>query len=166
MVYIPYIHFEFFTQLTMVSAIYLRPASNARPYLVPTCLFFVEQLKINGGEWPGADEGHVAYEDIPELGELVDGGAAHELADLGEALRVGQEVAVGIALVGHRLELDHLEDLPSPARTLLVEEGSGSLIRYVEPQRYYCQWNGKDNQCDQCNAKVAQALKEMFVHRS
>ena len=33
----------------------------------------------------GADEGHVADEDVPELGQLVEGPAAQEAADAGDA---------------------------------------------------------------------------------
>ena len=86
-----------------------------------------------GQERPRADESHVALEDVEELGELVDRGGADEAADLGEAVGIGEELALGIALISHGLELHDLEDFAMKTRALLVEQGSGTFVGEGEP---------------------------------
>jgi hypothetical protein len=39
-------------------------------------------------KWSGADEAHVAFEDVEEFGEFVEAGAAEEFAERGEAIGV------------------------------------------------------------------------------
>ena len=100
---------------------------------MPAHLLLGIQGEVLGQERPRADEGHVALEDVEELGELIDRGGAYEAAYLGEAVGIGEEVALGITLISHGLELDDLEDLAVKTRTLLIEQGSGTFVGDGEP---------------------------------
>jgi len=112
--------------------------------------------------WP--DEGHVALEDVDELWQFVDGGGADEASHGGEAPGVGEEVPLGVALVGHGLELDHLEDLGVLARALLEEEGAGAFVGEMEPDGDDKEDGRQAYQGDERQREVDDALEEMFVH--
>ena len=86
-----------------------------------------------GQERARSNQCHVALEDVEELGELINRGGADEAAYLGEAVGIGEELALGIALIGHGLELDDLEDLAMKTRALLVEQGSSIFVGDGEP---------------------------------
>ena len=78
----------------------------------------------------GADDGHVAAQDVPELGQLVDIHAAHEIAEgklAGVVLRGLQ--AVGIDIDVHGAELQALEALAADARALLAEEDGTRTLK-------------------------------------
>ena len=96
-------------------------------------LLFAVQRKIIHTERTWANQCHVALEDVDELGELIDRGGADEAAYLGEAVGIGEELALGIALIGHGLELDDLEDLAVQAGAFLIENGSGTFVGDGEP---------------------------------
>lgn len=100
---------------------------------MPAHLLLGIQGEVLGQERPRADERHVALEDVDELGELIDGGGADEAAYLGEAVGIGEEVALGIAFIGHCLELDDLEDLAVKTRALLIEQGTRTFVGDGEP---------------------------------
>ena len=53
---------------------------------------------------------------------------------------VRQQIAVGVALVSHGLELHDLEYLATLSWALLREESSCALVGEVQPQRYDSQW--------------------------
>ena len=59
---------------------------------------------VNGGR-AGADDAHVALEDVPELGELVQGVLADELADAGLLCSVGEDLVADDA--GVKIQLEH-----------------------------------------------------------
>ena len=74
-----------------------------------------------------AHQAHIAPEDVEELGELVDGVAAHKGAE-GRAARVARHrPAVGLAVVqAHGAELVHVEALAiAPHALLLEDDGAG-----------------------------------------
>lgn len=77
-----------------------------------------------------ADDAHVALEDVEELGQLVDVGAAHQVAErelAGVVLRGLQRV--GILIDVHGAELVAIKLLSVHARALLEEEdGAGRLL--------------------------------------
>ena len=101
---------------------------------MPAHLLLGIQGEVLGQERTWAYECHVALEDVDELGELIDRGGADDAADLGEAVGIGKEVALGITLIGHGLELDDLEDLAVQTWALLVEQGSGTFVGDGEPE--------------------------------
>ena len=111
----------------------LRPAGDAWAHIVTMqlCISVPWHIARQEGAW--ADEAHVAAEHIPQLGELVEGRGADEAAYGGEAVGVGEEVAGGVAAVGHGLEFDEAEDFAVEAGAVLAEEGTGAVVGEVEP---------------------------------
>src|SRR6266536_2498887 len=96
-------------------------------------------VRVFGGELldevrplgPRPDHGHVTTEDVPELGQLVQGEAAHEPADRADPL-VGRDrpVRLRFPLVAraHRTELDDPDRPAIVPDPLLVEEDAGAAV--------------------------------------
>ena len=148
MVHIPHIELELLRPADGIAAVALCPSADTRAHLMPAHLLLGIQGEVLGQERTWAYECHVALEDVDELGELVDGGGADEAAYLGKAVGIGEEVALGIALVSHRLELNHLENLAMQSRSLLIEQGSRPFIGNGEPNVDHKQYRPDDQQCD------------------
>lgn len=110
--------------------------------------FFRVPWQVSNQQRTRADESHVALEDVDELGELIDRGGADEAAYLGEANGIGQELALGITLIRHRLELNHLENLAVKPWPLLEEKRSRPFVGYGEPDVNHKQYRPDDQQCD------------------
>lgn len=107
------VHADFFGNAEVVAAVDLGPAGEAGGQFVDTVLGAqLDQVVLveERGAW--ADDAHVAFEDAPELGELVEGGAAEEGADGGEpGVGVLEEVGGDFRSVGpHGAEFGHAED--------------------------------------------------------
>ena len=96
-------------------------------------LLFAVQRKIIHTERTWANQCHVALEDVDELWEFIARGGADEAAYLGEAVGIGEELALGITLIGHGLKLDDLEDLAVKTRALLEEKCSSTFVGDGEP---------------------------------
>ncbi len=79
------------------------------------------------------NELHIALEYVPKLRQFVDGGGTNETTDLCKAQRIEKQLAVRIALIGHGLKLDYLENLAALAWTILKEERTCTLIGEVQP---------------------------------
>lgn len=141
----------------------LRPSGDSGPNFVTACLLFGVQWKVMCSQRTWTDERHVAFEDVPKLGEFVDGGGADETAYFGQALGVREELAVGVAFISHGLELYHLEDLGVLAGTFLKEEGSGSLVGEVEPGGDGGQGYGQDEEGGAGGGYVYGSLEEVSV---
>ena len=77
------------------------------------------------------DQGHLAHEDVEQLGQLVEAGLAQHATDLGDARVVlggpdGARARLGIAV--HAAELDDGERLAAQARALLQVEDRASVL--------------------------------------
>ena len=116
----------------------LRPPRDTGSHFVTTSLFGRIKRKVLRQKGTRSDQRHVSFEYIPKLGEFVDGCGADETAYFGQALGIGEEFAVGIAFIGHGLELYYLKDLGILAGTFLKEEGSGSFVGEMEPGGHGC----------------------------
>ena len=77
---------------------------------MPTAFFRGVTRKIFNKQRAGADQGHITYQDIPKLGQLVQAGGTKEAAVFIEALIVGKKPAVLVLGVGHGAEFDKLKD--------------------------------------------------------
>ena len=55
-------------------------------------------------EGPRADEAHISLENVQEFRKFIQAGAAHQLAESRESIRVGQELPIGSSGTGHRPE--------------------------------------------------------------
>lgn len=51
-----------------------------------------------------ADEAHVSFQHIDQLGQFIETAAPHQLAESRESIRVGQELPIGSESIGHRAE--------------------------------------------------------------
>ena len=106
-----------------VASVHLRKAAEALSHGVAAALFGRHEDHVAHELRPRPDYGHVAPQDVEEFREFVEAGAAEELAVLGQAHVVGEQVAFLVALVGHGAELDELEDAFALAGAGLGEEG-------------------------------------------
>ena len=110
----------------------------------------------------GADEGHVALEDVEQLRQFIERGGAQELAHEGGALLIRQEIAFRIAGVGHGAELDDMEGLAATADALLQEEGVAALEDYKQQQDEQQQRRERQQQ-EEREEEVADALARALV---
>ena len=55
-------------------------------------------------EGPRTDEAHISLENVQEFRKFIQAGAAHQLAESRESIRVGQELPIGSSSIGHRAE--------------------------------------------------------------
>lgn len=62
----------------------------------------MHQVFHEEGSW--ADKAHISLENVQEFRKLIQTGAAHQLAESRESIRVGQELPIGSASIGHRAE--------------------------------------------------------------
>ena len=130
---VPGVELKLLVPAEVVAAVDLRPAGDAGAHGVAQLLARGIIRQITGQEGARSDECHVTDEDVYELWEFVNRSGAHEATRTGEALAVGEEVALGVAAVVHGLELEKTEDAPALAGTLLGEKDSGSMIGEVKP---------------------------------
>ena len=106
-----------------VPAVHLSESAESLPHGVALALFGGHEHHVANQLGPRPYHGHVALEDVEEFGELVEAGAAQELAVFGKAHVVGEQVARLVPLVGHGAELDEPEDLFALARARLRKKG-------------------------------------------
>jgi len=131
-------------------------------------LFFSIIRQITDQQRPRADDGHVAFEDVQQLGELVQGGGTQEFAVFIQASIVGEEVAVFVLLVGHGTELDELEDLLLAVFVLFPRAGlneEGVALHSNGADDSQKQQNRQENsKGDERQGKVDDALETLCVH--
>lgn len=125
-VYIPHVTGKFFFPTCFVAAVNLRPASDAGAGFVAAHLLGSVAGEVLHEERPWPDEAHFPFEDVPQFGQFVEAGGAEEAAEGGQAVGIGQELAVGIPLVGHGAEFDEGEGAAVVAGALLGEEDGGA----------------------------------------
>ncbi len=98
---------------------------------------------------PGADDAHIAAQDVPRLWHLVEVEPAQhptDACDAGVVLLGPVQVLFGVH--AHRAQLDDLERLPEVADTFLaVEEGTAVLQLERDPDER--QEDAKGNQPDE-----------------
>ncbi len=90
-------------------------------------------LRCDGGIFgAGTDEGHIANEDVPELGEFIEFGMAQELSEGGDALVAGGgDAGAVVAVFGfvHGAELENAEGFAVTAGAgPAVEDGAGGVV--------------------------------------
>lgn len=127
MIDVPDIELEFARPADGVASVDLGPAGDAGGDEMAPTLGFIIEGEVLDEEGARADEAHVAFEDVDELGKFVDGGGAYEFADGGEALGVRKEVAVRIFAVVHGFEFDDLKDFFMLAGSRLGEEDASPI---------------------------------------
>src|SRR3546814_2235004 len=73
-------------------------------------------------ERTGSDEAHLALRNIQQAWKLVEAGRAQEMPERRDPLRVRKQLAMGIAIIGHRTELPQGETPALIATPFLCEE--------------------------------------------
>jgi len=120
---------KFFFPGDVVPAVDLGKSREPRAHAVAAALLGGHEGHIADELGARSDDRHVSYENVKELGQLVERGGAEKLTVLVETHGVGEEVAVFILFVAHGAELDELENFffsrffADPSRTKLGEEG-------------------------------------------
>src|SRR5660398_211954 len=108
-VHIPGVQCELLFPGESVAAVYLRPPGNAGFDVMPPELLPRVEGKEFHEEWARTDKAHIAFENVPELGEFVQAALAKASAQAGEPLLVGIGVALFIADVVHGAKLVECE---------------------------------------------------------
>ena len=119
---IPHIQGEFLLPGDGVAAVYLRPAGDPWFRVVSPHLFRGVSADVLHQKGPGPHKAEVAFEHVPELGELVDAGAPQKPAESRETALVRQETPLIIAVIGHGAKLHQGKRFAVQARAYLPEE--------------------------------------------
>lgn len=112
----------------------------------------------------GADKGHLATEDVPELGKFVEVVLTKELADLGHAFVLAAGIQGGTCLFGielHAAKLVDVERATETADALLLENG-GTAVFALDSNVAEQKQGGKDNHGDQGGQTVNNTLGVAF----
>ena len=112
----------------------------------------------------GTNESHVAAEDVPKLGKLVEVVFTQELADLGHAVICAAGIQGGTCLFGielHAAELVDVERATETADTLLLENG-GTAVFALDSNVAEQKQGGKDNHGNQGDQTVNNTLGVAF----
>ena len=72
-------------------------------------------------ERPGADEAHLTFQDVEKSRKFIQAGAAHQLAESRESIRVWQELPIRPTGIGHRAEFIQGKGLAVKPRAFLHE---------------------------------------------
>jgi len=119
---VPHVEPELLLPTDRVSSVHLRPAGDARLDLVPAQLLGGVEGQVLGEQGARADERHVARNDIPKRGQLVEAGGAQEPAKAREADGISRQRVLVRPGITHRLELVERERLAVEADAGLAEE--------------------------------------------
>ena len=98
-------------------------------------LGFIIQRQILWQQRPRSYKSHITFQDIDKLWELIDGGGTDNLSDFCQTVSIRQQLAVGITLVRHCLELNRLENLFVLTRPVLREEDTFETILVGEEKK-------------------------------
>ena len=161
---IPYIEFKLFRPADGIASVTLRPARNTRTNLVAACLLGAVKGLLLHEQRTRRNEWHVALHLVDELRQFVDGRRAHETTHRSQSVGIRQQVALRIALIGHGLELDDLEDIAVLTRTFLEEECPCPFVGKVKPKGNGQEERPDDGQSRQYDDKVYQSFEKVFVH--
>ena len=122
----------------------------------------VEGIHLLRNPRAGADEGHVALEDVEQFRQFIERGGAQESAHEGGALLIRQEIAFRIAGVAHGAEFNDAERFLFASDTLLQEEGVATLEEHKQNQDEQQQGRNSKQQ-EECEEEVAGSLARAFV---
>lgn len=126
---------KFLRPRDVVATVHLCPSAHARSHVMTMVLLLTVKRQILHQQRARTYERHVALQDVYQLRQLVDRRGTDEPAHFGQSVSIGKEVALGIPLVRHRLELQRLEYLLVLARTGLGEEYPPKTILVGEEQQ-------------------------------
>lgn len=105
MIDIPEIKKKPLVPVGVIPTIYLSPPSQTGWNLMTTVLFRIVLFQIFHEKRPRTNEAHLAFHDVEQFRKFVQAGAAHQLTESCESIRIGQEMPVGATGIGHCPEL-------------------------------------------------------------
>ena len=151
------------TEGEVVAAVHLRQAGNAGAYAHAVAAGGgIEGGHLFGNPGARADEGHVAGEDVEQLGEFIQRAGAQKLADPRGAVFVRQQVALSIAGIAHGAELNDVEGQALAPHSCLQEKGIAALED--EQKQYNSQQDGRNEQQEQQReGKIAHSLARSLI---
>ena len=138
MLNIPNIQLKLLCPRDVITPIDLSPAAHPGCHIMATPLGFIIQRQILWQQRPRAYKSHITFQDIDKLWELIDGGGTDNLSDFCQTVSIRQQLAVGIPLVRHCLELNRLENLFVLTRPVLREEDTFETILVGEDKKNDC----------------------------
>ena len=119
---IPYVEGELVLPGEGVAPVHLCPAGDAGEDFVAARLFGGVAVEVLDQQRARTHQAHLAFEDVEEFGEFIQAGGAQEAPEAGEALLVGEQVALGITQVAHGAEFVEFEDPAVQPGACLTEE--------------------------------------------
>ncbi len=144
------------------AAVDLRPAGDSRLHIEPVQLLGVVGVDLVAKGRPRADHRHVAANDVPELGQLVDADPAQEAPGLGDPAVALVDRVPGSLLLGaddHRAQLQQLEvDAVLADAHLPVEHGA--TVLELDRERAEGEQRARDHE-----ARARDRDVERAVHR-
>ena len=99
------VELETLAPLEGVAPVDLREPGETGPHAMTESLAVVVVGQVLDQKRPWPDDRHVTPDDVEHLGQFVQARGAQGAAELRQAPLVGQQVSVGVALVGHRAKL-------------------------------------------------------------
>ena len=111
---------------------------------------------------PGPHEAHLPFQNVEKFGKLVETRPTEEISEPRQPLRVGKKISVFAARLGHRPQLEHPKDLPSPAGTLLAEEDRFSQ-KETHSQRQNRERNRQNGQEGQGDEDIGEPFSERAI---
>ena len=117
--HIPDIELELLCPRDGITPMTLCPAADARTHLMAAGLLFGIERKILYQQRTRSDQSHVTFQNIQQLGQLIDGRGTYKTAHFSQSLFIRQQMTTGVTLVRHGLIFDNPEDLAILARSFL-----------------------------------------------
>ena len=100
----------------------LRPAGDAGFHLVAAHLLRRVTIQVLHQQGARPHQAHVTLQHIEQPRQFVQAGAAQEKTKARQTFRIGQQIALGVAGVGHGAELVDGEEFAVQTGSLLAEE--------------------------------------------
>ena len=122
MIDIPQIEEKSLLPVGVIPSVHLSPSGQAGRNEMPTVLLRAILCEVVHAERSRAHEAHLAFQDVEESRKFIQAAAAHQLAKSCESIRVGQELPVVSAGIGHRTEFICLKGLLVEPRAFLHEQ--------------------------------------------
>ena len=121
MIDIPQIEKKSLLPVGGISPIHLRPACQTGRNEMATVLFRGILFEIFRQERPWPDKTHLTFQHVEKSRKFIETRAAHQFPESRESIRIGQELSIGPAGIGHRAKFIQAKGLAVKPRAFLHE---------------------------------------------